>query len=148
MSLIFRLTAGNDFDLVFKEANDMQLSSNKDLQSNSLIRERFDFDKWKTLHETDPQKFEATRRLYMEKVIEAASARNKRRMRGLVFQVDAIRERSNNPIKSCVDITSMMWDSFYQLHNLLNQFEFEMNYPVKDIDPPRRTARLLEFRRR
>ena len=126
----------------------MQLSSDKDLQSNNLLRERFDFDKWKTLHETDPQKFEATRRLYMEKLIAATSERNKRRMRGLVFQVDAIRESSNNPIKSCVDITRMMWDSFYQLHHLLNEFDIQINYPFKEIEPPQRTARLLEFRRR
>ena len=125
----------------------MQLGGNKDLQSNSLLRERFDFDKWKTLHETDPQKFELTRRLYMEKVIETASERNKQRMRGIVFQVDAIRESSNNPIKSCVDITQMMWDSFYQLHQLLNEFDMEVGYPLKEIEPPR-TARLLKFQRR
>ncbi|TQV72143.1 DUF3135 domain-containing protein [Aliikangiella marina] len=125
----------------------MQLSGNKDLESNSILRERFDFDKWKTLHETDPQKFELTRRLYMEKVIEMTSERNKRRMRGLVFQVDAIREKSNNPIKSCVDITKMMWDSFYQLHQLLNEFDVQVDYPVRKFEQPR-TARLLEFRRR
>jgi len=118
----------------------------KTCTSNTILRERFDFDKWKSLHESDPQKFEIKRRIYIEQVLATTSERNQRRLKGIIFQVDAIRQRSNNPIKSCVDISQMMWDSFYQLHDLLNNFDFALRDCPNQL-PSRISASLLPVKK-
>ena len=125
----------------------MQLSSNDLSQSARLLHERFDFDHWKKLHETDPEQFEMTRRQCLDQLIADTSQRNKARMRGLIFQIDCIRERSKNPTKSCLDLLDMMWSSFYRLQQLVNDIGTS---PQTSINPspkaPAESAKLLEFR--
>ena len=90
---------------------------------NGSLLERFNFDEWKILHEKDPDEFEHKRKIYIAQVIARTSSRNQRRLHGILFQVEAIRERSANPLKSCIDISQMMWQYFNQLNDLLNDFD-------------------------
>ena len=124
----------------------MQPDGDKSYRSKMVLRERFDFDKWKTLHEHDPQKFEIKRRIYIEQIIATTSKRNQRRLKGIIFQVDAIRRRSSNPLKSCIEISQLMWDSFHELNDLLNDFNDAVNGRPALLPQENNSAQILEFK--
>jgi len=78
----------------------------------------FDFDMWSRLAESAPQEFEQLRSSEVEKVI--LSAVNVRRMRGLQFRIDLERVRARTPMKSCLRLYSLTWDSFLELRDAGN----------------------------
>lgn len=81
-----------------------------------------DFDYLSKLYQTDPEKFEELRSLEIKKVIDAASERNKKRLQGLQFQIDAKRKiHKDSPMGSCIAISKMMQESFGNLRFHLNQ---------------------------
>jgi hypothetical protein len=81
-----------------------------------------DFDYLSELYQTDPEQFEALRAKEIEKLIEGASAQNKKRLQGLQFQIDAKRKiHADSPIGSCIAISKMMQESFGNLRFHLNQ---------------------------
>lgn len=84
------------------------------------MTEIFDFDEWSTLANTSPKEFEDRRHLAIEKVI--ASGTNVRRLRGLQCRIDLERRRARTPLKACIRLSAMMWDSFLDCRDELNQF--------------------------
>ena len=73
----------------------------------------FDFDRWARIARDDPQRFEQLRQEAIDEVINSASAPNQARLRGLQFQVDARRRVAGSALGSCIQISSMMLDHFY-----------------------------------
>ena len=73
----------------------------------------FNFNEWKKLSETNPEAFETRRRHVIEKVIESAPEHQRRRLRGLQWQIDVIRERYRNPLVSSAKLFEMMWQKVY-----------------------------------
>lgn len=71
-----------------------------------------DFEQWSRLAVQDPEGFEAMRRELIDKLIESASERCRRRLRGLQWRVDQVRQQAPSPMAACVSLSSMMWDSF------------------------------------
>jgi hypothetical protein len=75
-------------------------------------RQAMDFEQWCRLASQDPASFEAKRREVIEAVIEGASQRSQRRLRGLQWHIDQVREHSPNPMAACISLSNMMWDAF------------------------------------
>lgn len=79
--------------------------------------DNFDFDVWARLARTAPDEFEQRRRDAIESLI--SSSNNVRRLRGLQWRIDIERKRARTPLKSCLRISTMMWDAFMDLNNAL-----------------------------
>jgi hypothetical protein len=73
----------------------------------------FDFDFWKTLSARDPVAFERLRKDLIDEEIRKAPERLQRRMRGLQWQIDVIRQRYRDPLVSCTKLFEMMWEQVY-----------------------------------
>jgi len=82
----------------------------------------FDFDYLSKLYQTDPEKFEEFRKQEIDKIIESAPDKSKKRLQGLQFQIDAKREiHKNSSLGACIAISKMMHESFENLRYHLNQ---------------------------
>lgn len=81
-----------------------------------------DFEYWLELASTDPQKFEQIRQDQIELIIEnAGSQRQKRRLRGLQWRIDQIREQhKDSAMAACMAISELMWETFEHLSDLLH----------------------------
>ena len=91
------------------------------LDTNARVKIEFDFDHWADLWKSDPEAFEAERMALMERLIASAPVRQQRRLRGIMFEVDAVRSTSATPLKACVRISELMWKSFNQLRQLISE---------------------------
>lgn len=75
-------------------------------------KKRFNFEYWCELAATDSAAFETARRKAIAELIESAPGeRQRRRMRGLQWRIDRIRDSSPNAMDACLKISGMMWDS-------------------------------------
>ena len=78
------------------------------------------FEYWAKLASTDPQKFEQLRQDKISAIIEKASSHRQKRLRGLQWRIDQIREQhKNSPTKACLAISELMWETFEHLAGLL-----------------------------
>jgi hypothetical protein len=82
--------------------------------------DNFDFDAWAVLAKTAPDEFERRRRDVVENHISISD--NIRRLRGLQCNIDMERIRARTPLKSCLRISTLMWDAFIDLNSQLNTF--------------------------
>jgi Protein of unknown function (DUF3135) len=73
----------------------------------------FDFEEWAALAKSDPEAFEAKREKAIARFIEQASPHMQNRLRGLQWRIDMVRDRSTNPLSSCMQIFNQMWSSVY-----------------------------------
>jgi hypothetical protein len=80
----------------------------------------FDFDAWSDIARRDPENFEASRRAEINRVISKTDGQQQLALKRLQFRIDAERMRSRTPLKSCLRISSMMWDSFIELNARLD----------------------------
>ncbi|MCB1746548.1 MAG: DUF3135 domain-containing protein [Gammaproteobacteria bacterium] len=83
----------------------------------------FEFDYWAALADNDPAAFEDARRAVISSLIESAPSDSRRRLTGLQWQVDRVRERADNPLKACIDISGMMWDKVLGEDGLVERLE-------------------------
>ena len=77
------------------------------------------------LAQENPEELEALRQREIESLIDSAPASMQRRLRGLQFQIDAKRSTSKTPMAACVAISKMMFDSVYELNDVLNGADHE-----------------------
>ena len=78
----------------------------------------FDFDQWAELARHDPDGFERQRQETLLRVIERAN--NARRLAGIQCRIDLERRRARTTMGAVVRLSSMMWDSLYELKDQLN----------------------------
>lgn len=71
----------------------------------------------------DPEALEQLRLAHVEAIIAEAGVANERRLRGLQFQIDAIRRGSSNPMAACIRISKLMHDSLIDLNSVLQSEE-------------------------
>ncbi len=102
---------------------------------------RIDFDQWSQLAKRDPESFERQRSALLDACIARASRSHQDRLRRLQWRIDRVRDTASNPMAACVAISDMMWTTFHQLGEAYQQLAEER--PA----PPRRSARILPFRR-
>ena len=86
-------------------------------------RDTFDFDFWLRLARENPAEFETMRKHALQEVIDRTPAPGHQRMQGLQWQVDRLRERADNPMASCVQISKMMWNAVLGERGLLDALE-------------------------
>lgn len=73
----------------------------------------FNFDEWMVLAKKNPEEFEKRRTEIINLVIENAPTHLHKRLRGLQWRIDVIRNQSKNPLAGCIAISTMMWDFIY-----------------------------------
>lgn len=100
------------------------------------IELEFDFEYWVALWESDPVAFEAERKAVLERLIASAPVRLQRRLRGILFEVDAIRSTSASPLKACIRISELMWQSFHKMRQLISEdlIDSPQQRTVQDAD--------------
>ena len=109
--------------------------------------EAFAFDHWASLARHDPRAFEAARRDLLQSLIESVPLTQRRRLEGLQWQIDCARERTDNPMASCIKVSNMMWDKVLGEGGLVDNLEQLSG--VKPISARmHRQASVLPFKRR
>ncbi|MEQ8661742.1 MAG: DUF3135 domain-containing protein [Gammaproteobacteria bacterium] len=105
----------------------------------------FEFDYWAALARNDPQAFERARNEVLTSLIESAPDDTRRRLTGLQWQVDRVRESADNPLAACVRISALMWDKVLGEDGLVAHVE-ELTGERPPRRRPQRTATVLPLR--
>jgi len=103
------------------------------------------FDDWKALAKSDPDAFEVRRKQVIEQFISSVPPERQQRLRRLQWRIDMERRRCSNPVKSCLRLYTMMWDSVYGDNGLLEALQHGLSdtHLTKD----KRSANILSFKR-
>lgn len=80
----------------------------------------FDFDAWVALGRADPEAFERLRAEFIERFIEGRST-DKERSRRQQCRIDLERRRAKVPLKACLRLSNMMWESVDEMTRELNR---------------------------
>jgi hypothetical protein len=98
----------------------------------------FDFEAWAKLARENPEEFERRREQEIRKVIDARPG-VQHRLEGLQFRIDAERKLARTPLKACLRVSTLMWNSFYDLKDQLDG----LAAPVRGTEtlPPASTPR-------
>ena len=105
-------------------------------------------DKFKVLSvlaQNDPAGFEAERKKILEESICKAPEARRQRLRCLQWRIDRVRDRAKTPLAACIAISEMMWDSFYELHQLYQDLGMTKTQHRKTAVKPLRSATILPF---
>lgn len=108
--------------------------------------EAFAFDQWASLARRDPGAFEAARRALLQNLIESAPLNQRRRLTGLQWQIDRERERTDNPLASCIKVSNMMWDKVLGEGGLVDNLE-QLSGAKPISERAHRQASVLPFKR-
>lgn len=113
-----------------------------------------DHDFLMRLARDDPAAFEALRLKLVETDITSAPERMQARLRGLQFRIDAIRRLSRSPLGATVKISEMMWRSFLEMDQHLQEFVRLTGDPEAcpalsgEADRACHSARIIQFQPR
>ncbi len=69
----------------------------------------FNFDEWMQLAKEDPAAFEEKRQQEIQSVISKGTSQ--KRLEGLQWQIDQMRNSSTNPMAACLNISKHMWEN-------------------------------------
>ena len=89
----------------------------------TALHSHIDFEHWSQLARTDPERFEQLRHRTLNECIARSSRNHQKRLRGLQWRIDRVRDKAGTPLAACLEISTMMWDTFHQLGELYNQAE-------------------------
>lgn len=78
-----------------------------------------DFDTLREMAKNEPEELERLRVALCHRVIDDAPAHAKRRLEGLMFQINAKRDLAKTPLQACEDISSMMHESLQKMQAML-----------------------------
>lgn len=109
-------------------------------------KEAHNFPGTKELHDLaqhHPEKLESLRQLWIERIIQSAPQQRRQRLRGLQFQIDAIRRGSKNPIHICVRLNTLMMDSLHRLGSAIQSSETDAIRASKYTTPLDTDAKIL-----
>ncbi len=119
-------------------------------ETNALLPDAMpDFDELAELARTDPASFEARREALLEQCVLSAPPAMRRRLRGLVFELNMARESAASPLASCLDASGRMWQSFDTLRMQLNAAvrpEALSEDEIASLTPERFDADVLPFK--
>lgn len=107
----------------------------------------FDFDTWATLAREDAAAFERRREELLQQFIAHAPQHLQERLRRLQWRIDAERRRYKHPLKSCIALHAMMWESMYGSGGLLEALNTLREPLLGQSQEPSRSADILPFRR-
>jgi hypothetical protein len=90
----------------------------------------FDFEVWATLAREDPEEFERRRRAAIDALIASRPA-NRQRLEGTQFRIDMERKLARTPLKACLRLSEMMWETFLDLRTELAELSAYTVVPPK-----------------
>jgi len=94
----------------------------------------FDFDHWVKVAEQDPEKFEEMRAALINDFMEQSPEKFRQRLEGLQWQIDQMRNKSSNPMDSCLAISKKMWGHFYGEKGLISALKEPERILQSNID--------------
>ncbi len=106
----------------------------------------FDFDRWRALAERDPVAFEAAREAAIEELIQQIPKDRQHRLLGLQWRIDTVRSMAPNPTAAFLNLSEMMWDSFFRQRAALKQLLGEVQQERDAKVGPARSAKIVPFR--
>lgn len=107
-----------------------------------------DFDEMKTLALSNPEAFEEIRRQHIESFLNTVPQEKRRRLTGLQWKIDQIRNLANTPMSACIQISNMMRDSLNRLNSeQLKLLSLGIHPMVEDQEPKPHNATILQFSR-
>lgn len=80
----------------------------------------FDIEGLMSLAKRDPEGFERVTRCLIDDFLSRSEC-NQMALRRLQFRIDSVRYRARTPLKACLKISGMMWESFLQLNDRLQE---------------------------
>ena len=98
------------------------MNKNRSAYARNDAELKFDFDEWVELYRHSPQAFEQRRLQWSEKIINNSAQSHRRRLSGILFQINMEKRRASNPTRHCMRISRMMWDKFNELNAELQTF--------------------------
>jgi len=103
------------------------------MSGNSI--NNIDFEYWAELASNDPEKFEQLRQITISAIIDKATSHRQKRLRGLQWRIDQIREQhKESATAACMAISELMWETFEHLAELLHsQAENGLSAPPPPI---------------
>ena len=99
------------------------MNKNRSEYSRNDAELKFDFDEWVELYRHSPQEFEQRQRQWSERIINNSAQSHRRRLYGILFQINMEKRRANNPLQHCMRISQMMWDKFNRLNSELQALQ-------------------------
>lgn len=109
----------------------------------------FDFDEWAALSREDPEGFEKRRIEWSQQLIKNAPPTCRRRLSGLLFQINMEKRRSANAMDSCLRLSRLMWDKFHQLrgelHGLALSPDGRVPVAATTVESTGSSARVIDF---
>lgn len=112
------------------------------------IESDFDFEYWAELARNDPEKFERLRKLQIDKIIQSSPEDIQKRMQGIQWQIDQIRQTTKSPMAACIKISSMMWDSVLGDNGLVEAIE-KLQEPeaeqAQKLESNKTSAKVIHF---
>lgn len=103
----------------------------------------FDFNAWASLAQVAPEEFEQRRTDLIEYFL--SNGRDQQRLRGLQCRINLERQRARTAMKSCLKISSLMWDTFIDLNDTLNTFAQGSNSRDVGNSPSRSPTQIIQF---
>lgn len=117
----------------------------------TLPQPEFDFDEWAELARRDAAQFERRRYALIDALIQEADVSYRQRLRHLQWRIDAERSRARTPLKACLRLSAMMWDSVLAPHGLRDALhtlvDVLANAGETPPGPRRPGARILPFKK-
>lgn len=92
------------------------------------IRDKFIFDDWVELAQSDTDKFEIRRREYIHQFLDQVPKKYRDRLIKIQWRIDAERKLASSPMMSCLNIYQQMWDSFCGVGGLSQQLNDLIRY--------------------
>ncbi|MBS4099084.1 MAG: DUF3135 domain-containing protein [Sulfuricella sp.] len=111
------------------------------MNSDQFPSDTFDFEAWTALARDNPEAFDELRQQHIEDTIHWCcdyGRGNEKRLRGLQWRIDMERMKAHTPLKSCLRVSSMMWDAVYEMQDGLDQYlaEFRNILNAETTAPP------------
>ena len=103
--------------------------------TNNNIAKQMDFDDWLELAMNDPDAFEAARTEAIQGFLSSIPAHSRKRLTGLQWRIDMMRERSKTPMAACQAIYSMMWDKLAGDNGMLDNLKALANEGFSNLEP-------------
>lgn len=85
--------------------------------------DEFDFERWATLARENPEEFERQRKQMIDEIINNSPEMMQKRMQGIQWQIDQVRQTAKTPMAACIKISSMMWDRVLGENGLVEAIE-------------------------
>ncbi|NQZ32497.1 MAG: DUF3135 domain-containing protein [Oceanospirillaceae bacterium] len=77
------------------------------------------FDKLVALNQSNPEAFETLREQLVDGYIDTVPTERQHRLQGLQFHINSRRDMASNPLDSCISLSRMMHETFWDMHTSL-----------------------------